>query len=370
MGHGPWRASVSGLIEMASSFDPFQSNPAFDMLAGLFQASLMTPRELPVKENSLPLTIVSGFLGAGKTTLVNSLLTGNHGRKLAVLVNDFGSINIDYELVRSQSAETINLANGCACCTVAGDLTRTLVSLMERTERPDAIVLEASGLADPWGIAQVSLANPALYLDGILSFVDAGAFLDQIDDANVAAIMRAQLTAADLIVVNKLDLLNEADRIVRKDQIFSRIREIVPGRPILAAEYANVPVEVVLGISSSRSHALQCSTEPGHAATFESSSHSWNTVFDRQRLSRALAQLPASIIRAKGLFYCNEGQDRRYVYQKVGKRSSLVLETNGDVAQQHVSKFVAIAPAADLDSTQIGSMFDDCIAAKPRAEIS
>ncbi len=354
---------------MASSFDPFQSNPAFDMLAGLFQASLTMPRELPVKENSMPLTIVSGFLGAGKTTLVNSLLTGNHGRKLAVLVNDFGSINIDYELVRSRNAQTINLANGCACCTVAGDLTRTLVALMERPERPDAIVLEASGLADPWGIAQVALANPALYLDGILSFVDAGAFPDQIDDANVAAIMRAQLTAADLVVVNKLDLLCEADRTVRKEEIFSRIREIVPGRPILAAAYANVPVEVVLGISSSRSHALQCSVEHSHAAAFESSSHSWNTMFDRQRLSRALAQLPESIIRAKGLFYCNEDQDRRYVYQKVGKRSSLVPEPHGDAVQQHVSSFVAIAPAVDLDAARIGSMFDDCVAARPAAKM-
>ncbi|MBA3508391.1 MAG: GTP-binding protein, partial [Betaproteobacteria bacterium] len=118
---------------------------------------------------SLPLTVIGGFLGAGKTTLLNHLLGAPHGRRLAVLVNDFGPINIDAALIRSRSEDTISLANGCACCSVAGDLTRALIELAQRDEPPDAIVLEASGLADPHGIAQVALANPALRLDGVLT---------------------------------------------------------------------------------------------------------------------------------------------------------------------------------------------------------
>ena len=102
--------------------------------------------------------------------------------RLAVLVNDFGRINIDAELIRSRSENAISLTNGCACCTVAGDLTKALLRLVQDPEPPEAIVLEASGLADPRGIAQVALANPALRLDGVLTVVDAETLLYRLDD--------------------------------------------------------------------------------------------------------------------------------------------------------------------------------------------
>ncbi|MEI6723360.1 MAG: GTP-binding protein, partial [Betaproteobacteria bacterium] len=148
---------------------------AWQMLSGFIQAAQMIPQKQRAAEGSLPLTVIGGFLGAGKTTLVNKLLSGTHGVRVAVLVNDFGRINIDSALITSQTADTISLANGCACCTIAGDLTKTLLELAGRTEPPEAIVLEASGLADPLGIAQVALANPALRLDGILAVLDAEA---------------------------------------------------------------------------------------------------------------------------------------------------------------------------------------------------
>src|SRR5665213_3036640 len=129
--------------------DPAAASAAWQMLGGILEAARIVPSVQRAAPGSLPLTVIGGFLGAGKTTLLTHLLRGDHGRRIAVLVNDFGAINIDAELVRSRTADTISLANGCACCSVAGDLTRALVALAQREDPPDAIVLEASGLADP-----------------------------------------------------------------------------------------------------------------------------------------------------------------------------------------------------------------------------
>lgn len=340
---------------MANPFKPLRGDQTLEMLAGLFEASLTMPKQFTRKKDSLPLTIISGFLGAGKTTLVNRLLSDDHGRRLAILVNDFGSINIDYELVRSRSTDTINLANGCACCTIAGDLTRTLVTLVEREEPPDAIVLEASGIADPRGIAQIALANPILSLEGILSIVDAGTFLDLMADPAVSPIVEAQLTAADFIVLNKRDLLGEA-----KNAVFDRLRKLAPERPILEAEHSDVSAEIVLGISSRRSGVLTCSIEQSHAKAFRSWSGSWDAVFDRGRLSSALSRLPESVIRAKGYFCCAGDQTPRYVYQKVGRRSSFCPEPSIDT-QGCVSRFVAISLAAEFSAGRISALFADCM---------
>ena len=289
---------------------------AWAMLSGMLQASRLVPAR-PGAAGILPLTVVSGFLGAGKTTLLNRLLNEPHGRRIAVLVNDFGRIEIDAALIRSWHEDTISLANGCACCSVAGDLVRTLNGLVARDEPPDAIVLEASGVADPRGIAHVALANPALRLDGILTVVDAETLPALLADSAARNTVEAQLSAADLLVLNKLDLLDEAARHAAR----AALHAAAPGRPVIATANAAVPIEVALGVDTHR--RLPRPAASGHTDPFENWDLTAEALLHRARLRAMLAGLPAGIIRGKGLLCLADASDRQTVYQRVGSRWSL-----------------------------------------------
>ena len=325
---------------------------AWQMLSGIIQASQLIPREQRAAPGSLPLTIIGGFLGAGKTTLLNRLLTEPHGRKIAVLVNDFGRINIDAALIRSRTGGIISLANGCACCSVATDLTRILVELAQRAEPPDAIVLEASGLADPLGIAQVALTNPALRLDGILAVVDAETICVRAADLESGATFHAQISAADLVVLNKLDLLDETGQ----RTAHAWLADQAPGKPVVNAIRAEIPAEIVLGIHSTREPPAEFAVSAVHTSCFRNWSASTDVLLDGERIRTMMRDLPTGILRAKGILWLSDDPTHRTVFQRVGPRSSYVAE-NWDDETPH-SSLVVIGPADAIDSNGLSRQFD------------
>ena len=189
----------------------------------------------------LPLTVIGGFLGAGKTTLLARMLRESRGRRLAVLVNDFGALNIDAELIAANDGDAIALTNGCACCSIGDDLTDALIGVLSAAVPFDAVVIEASGVSDPWRIAQVGLADPGLTLDGVIVLVDAAAVLEQAADPLLADSLRRQLKAADLIVVNKVDLVDGA----RLGRVRDWVAAVAPDTPTFEATQAVVPLALV-----------------------------------------------------------------------------------------------------------------------------
>ena len=327
---------------------------AWQMLSGFIQAAQMIPHKQRAADGSLPLTVIGGFLGAGKTTLVNRLLSGTHGVRIAVLVNDFGRINIDAALIRSRTEDTISLANGCACCTIAGDLTRTLLQLAAREDPPEAIVLEASGLADPVGIAQVALANPALRLDGILAVVDAETATRLAADPDCAATFMAQASAADLVILSKADL-TDRDCLAKAHAL---VGALAPGKPVIEARGGDVPVDVVLGIRTTRALPAGLAPEAGHAAGFASWSASADALLDTARARALLDGLPSGVLRAKGILWLSDTPSRRTVYQRAGLRSSFVAGDWG--TEKPGSNLVVIGPAGVIDAAALTRAFDAC----------
>jgi G3E family GTPase len=328
---------------------------AWQMLSGFLQASRVVPEAQRAAPGSLPLTVIGGFLGAGKTTLLNRLLGEPHGRRIAVLVNDFGRINIDAALIRSRTQDTIELANGCACCSVAGDLARTIVELAQREEPPDAIVIEASGLADPRGIVQVALANPALRLDGIVAVADAETLLAQAADLACSGTLLRQIDAADVIVLNKRDLVDDESASASRAWLEAR----APNRPVIDAVEAAVPVEVVLGIGAER--APWTIVDAGHADAFESASVAVDRPLDRTRLRAWLQGLPEGIVRAKGILWIADDAERRTAYQRVGRRWSLT-PLGGWSGEPRISRLVVIGRKGTFDGEAVARELNECIA--------
>src|SRR6201985_1947638 len=166
----------------------------------------------------VPILLVAGFLGAGKTTVVNHLLSHAEGKRIAAVVNDFGAINIDAELIAGASDGVVSLANGCICCSLEGDLLRTLATLLRRDPQPELIVIETSGVADPTDVVR-NLMDPVIWkeapLETVLCVVDAG-----IDVAKLAdALLKSQLRAADVVALSKVDLVDESARTAMRDAV-------------------------------------------------------------------------------------------------------------------------------------------------------
>ncbi|WP_024506053.1 GTP-binding protein [Bradyrhizobium sp. ARR65] len=190
-----------------------------------------------------PVTVLTGYLGAGKTTLLNRILTETHGRRYAVIVNEFGEVGIDNDLIVNADEEIFEMNNGCICCTVRGDLIRILEGLMKRRGKFDGIIVETTGLADPAPVAQTFLVDDDVRrntkLDAIVTVIDAKHLLGEIDHAHEA---QEQIAFADVVLLNKTDLVSEPDIQV----IEARIRSINPYAVIHRTERCALDLEKVL----------------------------------------------------------------------------------------------------------------------------
>ena len=195
----------------------------------------------------VPVTVLTGFLGAGKTTLVNRILSEQHGKRIAVIENEFGEVGVDHELVIGADEEIFETSNGCVCCTVRGDLIRILTQLRKRRDRFDAILIETTGLADPGPVAQTFFIDDELKeyyaLDAIVTLVDAHHLEQELEHSPVA---REQIAFADIVLLNKIDLVDGA-ALARIEQ---RVQGINGTARVLRTRNANVPLERVLGIGA------------------------------------------------------------------------------------------------------------------------
>src|SRR5579864_3319230 len=195
-------------------------------------------------ESKIPVTVLTGYLGAGKTTLLNRILSENHGHKYAVIVNEFGEIGIDNELIVGADEEIFEMNNGCICCTVRGDLIRIIDGLLKRKGKFDAILVETTGLADPAPVAQTFFVDEEVSgrtrLDAIVTVADAKWLLQRLKDAPEA---KNQIAFADVILINKTDLVSPAEL----REVEGRVRAINPYAKVHKTERAKIELDQILG---------------------------------------------------------------------------------------------------------------------------
>jgi G3E family GTPase len=266
-----------------------------------------------------PFAVIGGFLGAGKTTLLNRLLHDNAARaaprRIAVLVNDFGAVNIDAALVEIASSDTIALSNGCVCCQIGDDLTAALVGVLEAAVPFDAIVVEASGISDPWRIAQIARADPTLLPEAIVVLVDASAVAAQAADPLLADTLVRQLARADMVVLNKVDLA-DADALARARAwvqaqagavaVFETVDAALP-LPLFAADGPASAPESSRDGDATAWRARPIGGAERTADRFESHAFGDDRVHSNAALRSLLRAMPPGVLRLKGLLRNDAG---------------------------------------------------------------
>ncbi|AFY47140.1 putative GTPase, G3E family [Nostoc sp. PCC 7524] len=341
-----------------------------------------TPNLIPdIPKRGMPVTIITGFLGSGKTTLLNQILKNKQDLKVAVLVNEFGDINIDSQLLVSLDEDMVELSNGCICCTINDGLVDAVYRVLEREDRIDYMVIETTGVADPLPIILTFLGTELrdlTNLDSILTVVDAETFNPEHFDSEAAL---KQITYGDMILLNKIDLVAPE----KVQAVESYIHNIKNGARILHTQHGEVPLPLILGVGLTpiddytvheaedhhqhhhdhehdhQHHHHEHHHHPHHSHHLEndgfvSISFQSDQPFDVHRFENFLTEeMPQDVFRAKGILWFSDSE-LRHIFQLSGPRYNLHADEWRSPPKNQV-----VFIGRKLDSQQIYTQLNKCL---------
>ena len=290
--------------------------------------------QLDIPKRGMPVTIITGFLGSGKTTLINKILHNKQKLKVAVLVNEFGDINIDTQLLMDVNENMLELSNGCICCTINEGLVDAVYQVLESDKKVDYLIIETTGVADPLPIILTFLSTELkdlTYLDSVLTLVDSENFTPDHFDSEAAL---KQIAYGDIILLNKTDLVSQ-DRV---DYLESYIKTVNKGARILRTEYSKIPSYLILDVNTSklRPYFIEDNNDK-YEVQKKSQNHLINDGFTSVSFRSArpfsamkfqnnfIDELPENIFRAKGILWFQESESK-HIFQLSGRRYDMQIE--------------------------------------------